>query len=110
MMTASYENHTFSETVYAGTVSHELLKPQPVVIGPIGENLAIRIWLTLIGMPVVVLAGFALGASFQARHLPLCGRRRSAWWRAGSAPGRSRGCWPVGAWRIGLRRYTGATS
>jgi ABC-2 type transport system permease protein len=71
MMTASYENHTFSETVYSGTVSHELLKPQPVVIGPIGENLAIRVWLTLFGMPVVVVAGFALGATFQARHLLL---------------------------------------
>lgn len=71
MMTASYENHTFSETVYAGTVSHELLKPQPVVIGPIGENLAIRLWLTVFGLPVVVLAALALGASYQVRHLLL---------------------------------------
>jgi ABC-2 type transport system permease protein len=71
MMTASYENHTFSETVYTGTVSHELLKPQPVVIGPIGENLAIRIWMTLIGLPVVVLAGFLLGASYEWSHLLL---------------------------------------
>jgi ABC-2 type transport system permease protein len=71
MMTASYENHTFSETVYEGTVSHELLKPQPVVIGPIGENLAIRVWMTLFGLPVVVVAAFALGASFEWRHLPL---------------------------------------
>jgi ABC-2 type transport system permease protein len=71
MMTASYENHTFSETVYAGTVSHELLKPQPVVIGPVGENLAIRLWLTVFGMPVVVVAALTLGASYEARHLLL---------------------------------------
>jgi ABC-2 type transport system permease protein len=71
MTTASYENHTFSETVYNGTVSHELLKPQPVVIGPIGENLAIRVWMTLIGLPVVALAGFALGASYDWSHLLL---------------------------------------
>ena len=71
LMTASYENHTFSETVYQGTVSHELLKPQPVVIGPIGENLAIRVWMTLFGLPLAVLSGLALGASYQWRHLLL---------------------------------------
>lgn len=71
IMTASYENHTFSETVYQGTVSHELLKPQPVVIGPIGENLAIRIWMALFGLPLAVLAGVALAASYQWQHLLL---------------------------------------
>jgi ABC-2 type transport system permease protein len=71
MMTASYENHTFSETVYQGTVSHELLKPQPVIIGPIGENLAIRIWMTLLGLPLAVLAGFGLGSSYHWQHLLL---------------------------------------
>jgi ABC-2 type transport system permease protein len=71
LMTASYENHTFSESVYQGTVSHELLKPQPVVIGPIGENLAIRAWLTIMGMPMAVLAGVAVGVSYHWRHLLL---------------------------------------
>lgn len=71
MMTASYENHTFSETVYQGTVSHELLRPQPVVIGPIGENVAIRIWMTLFGLPPAVLAGLALGASYRPPDLLL---------------------------------------
>lgn len=69
LMTASYENHTFSESIYQGTVSHELLKPQPVIIGPIGENLAIRIWMTVFGLPLAVLAGFALGASYRWQHL-----------------------------------------
>lgn len=71
MMTASYENHTFSETVYQGTVSHELLKPQPVVIAPVGENIAIRIWMTLFGLPLVVLAGLGLGASYRWQSLLL---------------------------------------
>jgi ABC-2 type transport system permease protein len=71
MMTASYENHTFSETVYQGTVSHELLKPQPVVIGPIGENVAIRIWMSLFGLPLAALAGLGLGASYHWPHLLL---------------------------------------
>lgn len=71
LMTASYENHTFSETIYQGTVSHELLKPQPVVIGPIGENLAIRVWMTLFGLPLAVLAGYLLGASYHWGNLLL---------------------------------------
>ena len=71
LMTASYENHTFSESVYQGTVSHELLKPQPVVIGPIAENLAIRAWMTLFGLPLVVLTGLAVGASYEWQHVLL---------------------------------------
>ncbi|TDW19228.1 ABC-2 family transporter protein [Kribbella kalugense] len=64
LMTESFEQHTFSERIYDGTLSHELLRPQPVVIGVIGMNLAIRAWLTLLGAPVVVLTGFALRAGF----------------------------------------------
>jgi ABC-2 type transport system permease protein len=71
MMTASFENHTFSETVYEGTIGHELLKPQPVIIGPIGENLAIRAWLTLFGLPLAVVAGLVFGVRYDWRHLLL---------------------------------------
>jgi ABC-2 type transport system permease protein len=71
LMTASYENHTFSETVYQGAIGHELLKPQPVVIGPIGENIAIRIWMTLFGLPLAVLAGLGLGSSYHWRDVLL---------------------------------------
>jgi ABC-2 type transport system permease protein len=59
MMTVSYENHTFSETVYDGTLSHELLKPQPVLSGLIGENIAIRLWMTLVGLPSIGLVVIA---------------------------------------------------
>ncbi|GAA2837634.1 ABC-2 family transporter protein [Kribbella solani] len=64
LMTESFEQHTFSNQIYDGTLSHELLRPQPVVIGVIGMNLATRIWLTFLGAPVVVLAGISLRAGF----------------------------------------------
>ena len=64
LMTASYENHTFSESIYSGTVTHEFLKPRPVAIGPIGENLAIRVWLVLIGLPLVLLTAIAMRISY----------------------------------------------
>lgn len=65
LMTESFEQHTFSERIYDGTLSHELLRPQPVVIGVIGMNLAIRAWLTLLGAPIVLLTGIALQAGFE---------------------------------------------
>jgi ABC-2 type transport system permease protein len=65
LMTESFEQHTFSERIYDGTLSHELLRPQPVVIGVIGMNLAIRAWLTLLGAPTVLLTGIALRVGFE---------------------------------------------
>jgi len=63
VMTESFEQFTFSEKIYDGTISHDLLKPQPVIISTIGTNLAIRIWLTVMGIPVAVLTGLAFGVS-----------------------------------------------
>ncbi|MEV5966702.1 ABC-2 family transporter protein [Kribbella sp. NPDC051952] len=71
LMTESFEQHTFSERIYDGTLSHELLRPQPVVIGVLGENLAIRAWLTLLGAPIVLLTGFSLHAGFDWRSVVL---------------------------------------
>lgn len=64
LMTESFEQHTFSEKLYDGTISHDLLKPQPVVLTIIGMNLAIRGWLTALGLPVVLVTGFSFGVSF----------------------------------------------
>jgi ABC-2 type transport system permease protein len=64
LMTESFEQHTFSERIYNGTLSHELLRPQPVVIGVIGMNLAIRAWLTLLGAPIVLMTAIALDVGF----------------------------------------------
>nr|WP_238350964.1 ABC-2 family transporter protein [Kribbella shirazensis] len=64
LMTESFEQHTFSERIYNGTLSHELLRPQPVVVGVIGMNLAIRGWLTLLGAPIVLLTAIARQIGF----------------------------------------------
>ncbi|MFI5732045.1 ABC-2 family transporter protein [Kribbella sp. NPDC051587] len=71
LMTESFDQHTFSNRVYDGTLSHELLRPQPVVLGIIGENLAIRGWLTLLGAPIVLVTAFALQATFAWRSVLL---------------------------------------
>lgn len=53
LMTVSYENHTLSQGIYDGTFSHDLLKPQPPILPVIGENLAMRCWHLLLGLPVL---------------------------------------------------------
>ena len=63
VMTESFEQFTFSEKLYDGTISHDLLRPQPVVVNVIGTNIAIRIWLTVMGVPVAVATGFAFGVT-----------------------------------------------
>jgi ABC-2 type transport system permease protein len=65
LLTASFENHTFSESIYDGRVSHDLLKPQPVIIGPVGENIAIRLWMGIFGLPLAVVTALVVGASYQ---------------------------------------------
>jgi ABC-2 type transport system permease protein len=69
VMTESFEQFTFSEKVYDGTISHDLLRPQPVVINTIGTNIAIRIWLTVMGIPIVLLTGFTFGVSLAGTAL-----------------------------------------
>jgi ABC-2 type transport system permease protein len=69
LMTESFEQHTFSERIYDGTLSHELLRPQPVVIGVIGANLAIRAWLTFLGAPIVLVTAISLHAGFAWRSV-----------------------------------------
>jgi ABC-type uncharacterized transport system permease subunit len=64
LMTASFENHTFAQSIYSGDVAAALLRPQPPVIGPLGENLAIRLWMVLLGIPLITLVGLAVGARF----------------------------------------------
>jgi ABC-2 type transport system permease protein len=61
---ASFENHTFAQTIYSGGLATALLRPQPPVIGPLGENLAIRFWMAVLGIPLIVLVGVSVGVSF----------------------------------------------
>ncbi|MGY5060725.1 ABC-2 family transporter protein [Streptomyces sp. 900105755] len=69
--TASYENHTFSRSIYTGALSDELVKPQPTVLAPLGENIAIRAWIGLFALPVVLTVGAVVGADFSASRLLL---------------------------------------
>ncbi|HZO74999.1 MAG TPA: ABC-2 family transporter protein [Ktedonobacteraceae bacterium] len=64
LMTVSYEQHTFSNGLYDGTLSHELLKPQPVVIGLLGTNIAARLLHVLIGLPIILIVGAITSISF----------------------------------------------
>jgi ABC-2 type transport system permease protein len=68
MMTVSYEQHTFSNGIYAGNLSQELLKPQPAVAVPLGTNMAMRIWHLLVGLPLIVGAGLVSGVSVDGRN------------------------------------------
>ncbi len=79
LMTESFEQHTFSNRVYDGTLSHDLLRPQPVVLGVIGENLAIRGWLTLLGAPIVLVTAFAMDTTGSAGD-PCCWRCPGSRW------------------------------
>jgi ABC-2 type transport system permease protein len=69
LLTVSYEHHTFANGIYAGDLSPELLKPQPVVVGVLGTNLALRAWHLVIGLPVIVGALWLTAASFDAGHV-----------------------------------------
>jgi ABC-2 type transport system permease protein len=71
LATASYENHTLSNGIYDGNVSYELLKPRAVWIAVAGENLAIRLWLLVMGIPMVAVAILAFGVTFAWTHLVL---------------------------------------
>lgn len=65
MMTVSYEHHTFSNGIYAGDLSSDLIKPQPVVISALGVNIAMRIWHLLLGLPIILVAALIAGVSFR---------------------------------------------
>ncbi|SDD77048.1 ABC-2 type transport system permease protein [Paenibacillus sp. UNCCL117] len=60
LMTVSYENHTFSTRIYNGDLMDDLLRPHPVMLQSLGENIAIRIWHTIIGLPLFVILGIVL--------------------------------------------------
>lgn len=70
----SYENHTFSNGIYSGDLADDLLRPHPVVLAPLGQNLALRAWHLLIGLPalvgVLLLAPVSVAASDVALALP----------------------------------------
>ncbi|MFZ5815824.1 MAG: ABC-2 family transporter protein [Bacillota bacterium] len=69
LLTVSYENHTFSNRIYNGELADELLRPHPVVLQPLGENLALRIWHLLIGLPLLLGLLLFVPLELRAAHL-----------------------------------------
>jgi ABC-2 type transport system permease protein len=69
LLTVSYEHHTFSNGIYSGEVSNDLLRPHAVVIAPLGENIAIRFWHFLFGLPVMLIVTIATQTAFDLRLL-----------------------------------------
>ncbi len=65
LMTVSYENHTLSNGIYAGSFSHDLVRPQAPVLGTIGENCALRIWHVLIGLPLLATIWLVTDVAFE---------------------------------------------
>jgi ABC-2 type transport system permease protein len=64
LLTVSYENHTFANRIYMGELADDLLRPHPVLLAPLGENLALRIWHFIIGLPLILVAGWLAKAQF----------------------------------------------
>lgn len=54
LLTVSYENHTFSGRIYNGELADDLLRPHPVILQPLTDNLALRLWHLLIGLPLLL--------------------------------------------------------
>jgi ABC-type uncharacterized transport system permease subunit len=55
LFTVSYENHIVSNGIYSGEFVDELLLPHAFILKPFSENLAIRLWHLLIGLPLLVV-------------------------------------------------------
>lgn len=62
LLTASYESHTFSARIYSGELAEDLLRPHPVILDPVGQNLAVRALHLLIGAPLLLTVLLLTGA------------------------------------------------
>jgi ABC-2 type transport system permease protein len=71
LMTVSYEHHTLSNTIYGGELANILTRPQPVVLGVLGSNIALRIWHVIFGLPLIVIAAAAAGISLEPEQVLL---------------------------------------
>jgi ABC-2 type transport system permease protein len=69
LLTVSYEYHTVSMLVYDGHLNDWLMRPHPVVLGALGENVAMRIWHLLIGVPIITLVVIFTDVSFYPAHI-----------------------------------------
>ena len=51
---ASYEPFIFSGRIYSGDLADDLLQPHPVIVRTLSENLAIRAWHVVFGLPLLM--------------------------------------------------------
>lgn len=65
LLTASFENHTFAQAIYSGDVGATLLRPQPAVLDPLSENLAIRLWMIMLGSPLILLIAVTMNVRYE---------------------------------------------
>ena len=61
LLTVSYEHHTLANRIYAGSLTHELVKPIPVVTVFWGWAQASRFWHLIIGLPLIAVLWWASG-------------------------------------------------
>ncbi|MGH2355362.1 MAG: ABC-2 family transporter protein [Chloroflexota bacterium] len=57
LLTVCYEHETYLGAIYTGALTNDLLRPRPVVLQPLGENLAWRAWHVVMAVPLVVALG-----------------------------------------------------
>lgn len=65
LVTVSYEQHTFSNGIYDGSLADLLLRPHPVVLEVLGMNAALRLLHLVIGLPLLALTALAVGVSLE---------------------------------------------
>jgi ABC-2 type transport system permease protein len=64
LMTVSDEYYSVAIAIYEGSLNDALLRPHPVVIEPLGENIANRMWHLLIGLPFIAVTVVVAHAAF----------------------------------------------
>jgi ABC-2 type transport system permease protein len=69
LVTVSYEHHTVANRIYEGGLADDLLRPHAVILGWIGDSLAIRTWHLLFAVPLLVVMGILASPSFELQHI-----------------------------------------
>lgn len=69
LMTSSQEYYSVTLRIYEGGLNEDLLRPHPVVLGPLGENVAFRAWNLLMGVPIIAIAVVLANVSFDPGNL-----------------------------------------
>jgi ABC-2 type transport system permease protein len=71
LVTGSQEYYSVAMRIYEGHLNDDLLRPHPMVIAPLGESIAFRLWNLLAGIPILAIVIVSLGVSFRIPDLVL---------------------------------------